>query len=233
MVFMYKYFLLNLLIASIFSQDSFLFFLNKGDLVFDVGAHTGEYTDKYLHMGCSVVCVEPQNYCFDVLKNKYFKNNSVFLENNGCDSSSCVRKFYECESARAISTFSQDWKKGRFKQYEWSSEYYVTMTTLDELIKKYGEPQYIKIDVEGFEFEVLKGLRSPVRYLSFEFAHEFLDKTYQCIKYLQRLGYMKFNYISEANPNFENPNWMSADDLMIQLRSKDAMHWGDVLASFE
>ena len=75
--------------------------------------------------------------------------------------------------------------------------------------------------------------RSPVPYLSFEVAHEFLDKTYKCIKYLQRLGYMKFNYISEANPNFENPNWMSADDLMIQLRSKDAMHWGDVLASFE
>ena len=70
--------------------------------------------------------------------------------------------------------------------------------------------------------------RSPVPYLSFEVAHEFLDKTYKCIKYLQRLGYMKFNYISEANPNFENPNWISADDLMIQLRRKDAMHWGDI-----
>jgi hypothetical protein len=45
----------------------------------------------------------------------------------------------------------------------------VSTVTLADAIARYGAPQFIKVDVEGHEFEVLGGLKTPVRYLSFEY----------------------------------------------------------------
>jgi FkbM family methyltransferase len=43
------------------------------------------------------------------------------------------------------------------------------MTTMDTLISLYGKPDYCKIDVEGFEINVLKGLNIPLNLVSFEY----------------------------------------------------------------
>ena len=53
-----------------------------------------------------------------------------------------------------LSTFAEHWKKGRFVESKWDKKIIVDMTTLDELIKEFGVPNFIKIDVEGFEHEV-------------------------------------------------------------------------------
>jgi hypothetical protein len=45
----------------------------------------------------------------------------------------------------------------------------VNVVTLDSLIKEYGTPDYIKVDVEGFDLEVLTGLSSQISLISFEF----------------------------------------------------------------
>jgi hypothetical protein len=68
------------------------------------------------------------------------------------------------------------------------------MTTLDRLIEQYGTPSFIKIDVEGFEYQVVKGLTQPVKTLSLEFTPEFIESTFKCIDHLQRLGNIRLNY---------------------------------------
>jgi hypothetical protein len=68
------------------------------------------------------------------------------------------------------------------------------MTTLDKLIEQFGIPSFIKIDVEGFEYEVIKGLSKPVKALSLEFTPEIIESTYKCINYLQQLGKINLNY---------------------------------------
>lgn len=54
-----------------------------------------------------------------------------------------------------LSTSSEDWKLGRFINTVWNQKKDIQIATFDILIKKYGNPRYLKIDVEGYELEVL------------------------------------------------------------------------------
>lgn len=68
------------------------------------------------------------------------------------------------------------------------------MTTLDDVIAEYGVPGFCKIDVEGYESNVLEALSKRIPYISFEYCHEFLVDSVRCLDYLERLGVIQLNY---------------------------------------
>ena len=75
---------------------------------------------------------------------------------------------------KRISSLSSDWvravqKTGRFSEYKWNRKQTVFIDTLDSLIAQYGVPAFMKIDVEGFEDQVVSGLSIPVGAISMEF----------------------------------------------------------------
>ena len=106
------------------------------------------------------------------------------------------------------------------------------MTTLDLLVAEYGLPVFIKIDVEGFEINVLRGLTKPVRCLSFEFVPEFTSNAIECLRYLTQLGFLEFNLsIGESMAPLREP-WYSADEVAGRLLSYEGNRslFGDVYA---
>ena len=89
----------------------------------------------------------------------------------------------------------------------------------------------IKIDVEGFEADVLAGLSKPVPALSFEFTTIQRDVAYRCLEQLQRLGPYGFDIALGESQRLTFENWLSADDMRAHIESlPHEANSGDVYA---
>ena len=211
--------------------DFYSNFIKEGDLCFDVGAHMGNRVEIFLRLGAKVIAIEPQEKCVNYLKKRFGNNPNFVLVEKGLADREGKLPLSICEEANSISTFSEKWKEGRFSEYQWGSKKIVQVTTLDNLIKEFGMPVFCKIDVEGFETQVLRGLSSPIKCLSFEFTKEFFDEAKVCLDYLISLGYSLFNYDIYESMNLQFPEWVMVEELIGEIeKSKNQLLGGDIYA---
>lgn len=132
--------------------------LLPGDLVFDVGANLGDKTAAYLSRGARVIAIEPQFAMVAQLQDRFGGCGDVTILEVGLSDTVGELQMSVNSAVPAISTFMEEWKFGRFSDQKWDQVATVPVTTLDILIKEYGSPRFIKIDVEGFEETVVNGL---------------------------------------------------------------------------
>lgn len=182
------------------------------DLVFDVGANFGNRVELFLGLHAKVVAIEPQKKCTDYLKTKY---KDLMIEEVGLGAKNELKIFYEADHS-VLSTFSNEYiekvKDTRHKTTIWKKKHEIQIVTLDEMITKYGNPQFIKIDVEGYEYEVLCGLNQKVGIISFEYnVPEMAETVVKCIKKLHLLGYNQFNYSVGESMLFKK-DWLDFED---------------------
>jgi hypothetical protein len=97
---------------------------------------------------------------------------------------------------------------GPFRDFNWDKKTVVETETLDALISQYGKPAFCKIDVEGFEYNVLQGLSRQIDALSFEFSMGVVNTTIECIEYLAGLGPTVFNYSMGETMKLELPDYV-------------------------
>jgi FkbM family methyltransferase len=200
-------------------------YIETGDLVFDIGANIGDKTQVFLNLGARVISCEPQNVCMNYMKNRFgnrYGDQLIFV-NKGVGDQEGRLEISICDEANTISTFSDRWKTGRFKSAIWNRVQPVSMTTLDWLIAMYGVPKFCKIDVEGFELKVLKGLSQPVQFLSFEYTNEFLDEGIACISHISTLGKAEYNF--DCGGDLILPEWVGPDQVIQKLKEKNAQRF--------
>jgi FkbM family methyltransferase len=202
-------------------------------LIFDIGANVGNKTNEYLLVSDKVVAFEANPFLVSHLMEKFKNNPKVVVDNRGISDKKEI-KVFKIANNSGLSTFSEDWiNKSRFsnKDIRWDIHFNVQTTTMDSIIEEYGTPDFIKIDVEGYELEVLLGLSSLLEntILSFEWAEEEYKKINKTIEHVKSLGYTQFGFTYEDDTSFgENIKWSSWWDCEIHndINPERKEKWG-------
>jgi FkbM family methyltransferase len=195
-----------------------------GDLIFDIGANEGSKTEIFLRLGARVIAVDPDQANQDVLKEKFLKyrivRKSVFVVGKAVSDKNGSQTFWIDEPGSGKNTLNEKWVKilrvdaDKFgKTLGFAESVTVETVPLEDLINTYGLPFFVKIDVEGHEAAVLRGLQRPVPYLSFEVnLPEFKEEGLQCLELLKRLDPLgRFNYTVDSRTKLAAQDWISAE----------------------
>ena len=201
-------------------------FIRKGDLCFDIGANIGDKTEIFLALGASVVSVEPQPELAQEVKARgaHYGRNSIVVERAIGEKEGTAALHLKEHSAWA--SLLSDWEGNNIGEIE------VGVTTLDRLIKQYGVPEFIKIDVEGYELNILRGLSYRIPFITIEYHSDqrSIAATRECISRLSSFGPVEINVIAENNHDLVLPCWLEGQEFLNQFPNCVAQHSvGDLL----
>jgi FkbM family methyltransferase len=190
----------------------------------------------FLKLGARVVAVEPQPLCALILRVVFGRNGRVTVLRKALGAAEGTAQL-RVSTASTISSMSTEWidavtRSGRFEGSRWTGRRKVAVATLDGLIQRWGEPSFVKIDVEGFEYEVLRGLSRPLAAVAFEFTPEFMSSALKCLNHLQQLGPYRFNYSLGESMEWGLDRWLDGREFATRLETlrDDTSVFGDIYA---
>lgn len=219
--------------------DFYRQFVKAGDLCFDVGANYGNRIEAFLRLGARVIGIEPQDDVMHYLVLKYRRELRVTLIHAGLDESEGEREMYVCETTRGASSMSRelvDVQLSKHPELQYNRIVKVPVTTMDRLIAQYGLPNFCKIDVEGCEPNVLRGLSQALPLLSFEYTPERIQPALDCIDYLAEFGEYQYNYSSEESMALARAEWLDAVDMpqfVWDVIAPEGGSFGDIYARLQ
>jgi len=187
--------------------------LTPGSLAFDVGAHVGTRTRAMRAAGARIVALEPQQPFAGFLRKTLPRD--VTLLPVAAGSAEAMSEMFVSSRHPTVSSLRADFvdeakNAPGFEHVLWDRRQAVQVTTLDALIARYGRPDYIKIDVEGFEMEVLSGLSEPVPLISVEYLPAYPHLSSAVIDRLTELGLCLFNVVEGETGEFRWSEWQDA-----------------------
>ena len=229
---MIKFFVLRLLgVFDLYHQLKIINFIKKNNLnnisvFFDIGAHKGESINLFLkNLNIKkIISFESSPLNFEILKKnkeklqKKFKDNIIEIINLTLGSDykdASIKQIDESSSSTLndINIHSKYFKKKKLLLYnktdkKFYKEISVKITPLSDFIEKKNieKIDFIKIDTEGYEYEILKGLGKKfhiVKAIMFEHHyHDMLKKNYKFKDIHEILKQNNFDRIYKAKMPF-------------------------------
>jgi len=209
--------------------------IRKGDLVFDVGAHVGRYSEIFTDLGATVVSIEPNPRCCEQLR-RLAKVRDVHVEQCAAGDTPGKLKLRICDNS-VLSTVSEDYyqeasKSPIHKGEHWTESVDVQIVRLDQLAKRYGIPAFVKIDAEGYDDRVLLGMSFRPRVLTFEYhSHVVRDVPVRCFQAPVLSSGYEFNFSRGLSLTYASEKWLGAKELqerLVEFAGDEV--YGDVVA---
>jgi FkbM family methyltransferase len=211
-------------------------FVKRGDLVFDIGANDGVKTDAFLRLGARVIAFEPDPRCVAALAKRFAREITegrltvVPAAVGRSDGRVRLRQFSVEGGRSTVSELFVAAVEGQTASRCTTVD--VEMVAGASLFSRYVEPDFIKIDVEGMDADVLSTISTRPPALSFEFnlAADLLPGTKMCLAEVARLGFVDANFTQASETRLALPRWVPLDRILdeILLVSRGSALWGDV-----
>lgn len=187
------------------SQDSYSKYFSEkelindnlsGSTIFDVGFYDGMDTEYYLRKGAKVIAFEANPTLVDAGKIRFPKEieeGRLLINNVGIADKEGINDFFVNKINLEWSTFYHQ------AAINWGDDKYyiirVPCITPKTLFDEYGIPEYLKVDIEGYDIFIgqhLKELKNKPRYVSFEASNRSL------IRELLLAGYDSFKIVDQG-----------------------------------
>lgn len=211
--------------------------LRPGDLAFDIGAHVGNRTRALRAAGARVVAVEPQQPFAGFLRRTLPRDVTLVEAAAGpveTQAEMAVSQLHPTVSSLAPGFADQAGAAPGFGHVRWEARQSVRVTTLEALIAAHGLPAFVKVDVEGFEVEVLRGLAQPVALIAVEYLPALPEPARQAVAWLAAFAPYRFNVVEGEADRFLWPDWRSGPAALDWLAARDPSdRSGDLYARLE
>jgi FkbM family methyltransferase len=208
--------------------------IQKGDLVFDVGANVGVYSEIFAELGARVIAIEPNPECCRVLRD-LGRRMSVDVE-------SCAAGEKSGELILRLSTNSQlsslnpDWCRTveaspLHWNAGWQGEILVNVVTLDSLADRHGTPKFVKIDAEGFDDHVMRGISFKPEIITFEYNQLSISVVENCLSAPAIESGYEFNFLNPDTMDYVSSRWQRREDFRQSIEHLASLApSGDVIA---
>jgi FkbM family methyltransferase len=174
------------------------------DLIYDVGFHHGEDTEFYLAKGFKVLAIEAHPVLYRAGREKFARDiesgrltflNVAVAETSGpisfFESDNDVWGSIRRDAARRNERLGAGWR-----------EIKVEGRCFGEILRQYGVPYYLKVDIEGADLLCLKALiefDERPKYVSIEAEVDVLSGIRHEIAVLSELGYARFKIVRQGH----------------------------------
>ncbi len=187
-----------------------------GALCFDIGANVGDKTEAMLRAGAAVVAFEPLPECAAELRARFPVQAQVRVIQAAMGSRQGLAIMH-----RARWTTMASLVPGWAGADDANQVLPVPVVTFDAAREALGMPYFCKIDVEGWEVELFKGMTEMPRVLCFEYhrAPENLAKTIACIERLGTIAPIELNIAPAERFQWHLASWKSPAEFAAWLRS--------------
>lgn len=153
------------------------YLLNKGCLAIDIGANRGDFTQSLIFRGFRVIAFEPNPNPYEIMKRRFRKDNNIDVHNKACgaqnESLTLHIPCYKNYQIEGLASFNKAQvmhvldKIRELKPYYFFNEKYVHARSINVQLVKLDEynlqPDFIKIDTEGHEYEVIQGAIATIK----------------------------------------------------------------------
>ncbi|HEY4786111.1 MAG TPA: FkbM family methyltransferase [Bacteroidales bacterium] len=188
------------------------YFLPNSSIILDIGANIGQYSEKILSIlgekDYKLYVFEPSIKCFKELQEKFTSSKIIFY-NYAISNFSGEKDFHEINDTGENSSLIFANAKGNYKRYK------VEVKQLDELFPEGNNIDFIKIDTEGNDFNVLLGAKQllkdkRIRAIQFEYndswryaGHTIID----AINFLNETDYLTYLIRPDGIYEFDYQFW--------------------------